>query len=157
MGLTLAQKRAIVRRARHGYEREYGGTDGAFQRAVGRRYREQRPRLESLLGPADQVPDELTPSIEALRQRSAAVSGAGRELRALADAGQLGADLPELAVSFAHMHVNRLLRSAQRAQELVSYEMLDRFYSSQSARFTTTESSEQMSLSAIGDQGGEGR
>ncbi len=134
LGLSLAQKRTIARRARHGYEREFGGTDRAFQKAVARRYREQRPRLESLLGPAGQVPDELAPSIEALRQRSAPVSGAGRDLRALADAGQLTVSLPELAVTFAHLHVNRLLRSAQRAQELVSYEMLDRFYSSQSAR-----------------------
>jgi len=157
LGLTLAQKLAIARRARRGYEQEFGGADGAFQRAVGRRYREQRPRLESLLGRADLVPDELAPSIEILRQRSAAVSRAGSELRALADAGQLRADLPELAVSFAHMHVNRLLRSAQRAQELVSYEMLDRHYSSRSARLEIAESSQQTSPSAIGDQGGEGR
>jgi len=42
--------------------------------------------------------------------------------------------LAELAMSFAHMHVNRLLRSAQRAQELVLYEMLDRLYASRAAR-----------------------
>jgi hypothetical protein len=32
------------------------------------------------------------------------------------------------------MHVNRMLRSAQRAQELVIYELLGRAYSSQAAR-----------------------
>jgi hypothetical protein len=37
-------------------------------------------------------------------------------------------------MSVAHMHVNRVLRSAQRAQELVLYEMLDRVYSSRAAR-----------------------
>ncbi len=37
-------------------------------------------------------------------------------------------------MSLAHMHVNRLLRSGQRAQELVLYEMLDRIYASRSAR-----------------------
>jgi len=41
-----------------------------------------------------------------------------------------------VAMSFAHMHVNRLLRSAQRAQELVLYEMLDRLYASRAARDT---------------------
>ena len=40
----------------------------------------------------------------------------------------------ELALSLAHMHVNRMLRSAQRAQELVIYEMLGRAYRSQAAR-----------------------
>ena len=57
-----------------------------------------------------------------------------RELRAAADAGRLTVDFPSLAMSIAHMHVNRLLRSAQRAQELVLYELLGRAYSSQAAR-----------------------
>ena len=57
-----------------------------------------------------------------------------RELRAAADTGRLTVGLPELAMSIAHMHVNRLLRSAQRAQELVLYELLGRAYSSQAAR-----------------------
>jgi hypothetical protein len=55
-------------------------------------------------------------------------------LRALADAGRLSVDLSELAMSLAHMHVNRMLRSAPRAQELVLYELLDRAYSSQAAQ-----------------------
>jgi hypothetical protein len=58
----------------------------------------------------------------------------GQELRALADAGRLSVDIPALAMSLAHMHVNRMLRSAQRAQELVLYELLDRAYSSQAMR-----------------------
>jgi hypothetical protein len=32
------------------------------------------------------------------------------------------------------MHVNRLLRSAHRAQELVLYELLDRAYSARAGR-----------------------
>jgi hypothetical protein len=42
--------------------------------------------------------------------------------------------MPEFGMSCVHMHVNRLLRSAQRAQELVLYELLDRLYTSQAAR-----------------------
>lgn len=33
-----------------------------------------------------------------------------------------------------HMHVNRLVRSAQRAHELVLYDFLARLYAAQSAR-----------------------
>jgi hypothetical protein len=39
-----------------------------------------------------------------------------------------------LATSFIHMHANRLLRSAARAQELVIYDFLERCYTSQIAR-----------------------
>jgi hypothetical protein len=62
--------------------------------------------------------DRLAPIAAALRERE--------------EAGQLV--VADLALSFAHMHVNRLLRSAQRRQELVLYEFLDRLYESRAAR-----------------------
>jgi len=42
--------------------------------------------------------------------------------------------LTELALSYAHMIANRLLRSAQRRQEMVIYDFLARLYESQAAR-----------------------
>ena len=42
--------------------------------------------------------------------------------------------ITELASSYVHMHVNRLIRSAQRAHELVLYDLLARIYESQLAR-----------------------
>jgi hypothetical protein len=56
------------------------------------------------------------------------------ELRWLAQVGRLSTPISDLAASFAHMHVNRLLRSAHRAQELVLYELLDRAYSARAGR-----------------------
>jgi thiopeptide-type bacteriocin biosynthesis protein len=133
LGLTLEQKRDIALRAQRGYGREFGA-DGAFQHEVSRRYRTERASVEALLDPQRELPPELAASIEVLHQRSAVIMPVARALRAAADAGQLCVDIPELAMSLAHMHVNRMLRSAQRAQELVLYEMLGRAYSSQAAR-----------------------
>lgn len=130
-GLTLAQKREIARRCRHGYGREFAA-GGGFQHAISARFRRERPRLELLFSPdASSVP-EAAGCIRALDYRSAAIAGAAE--RILAAVGGDAARLAELAVSLAHMHVNRLLRSAQRAQELVLYEMLDRLYASRAAR-----------------------
>jgi thiopeptide-type bacteriocin biosynthesis protein len=135
LGLTLEQKRAITERARHGYGSEFGA-GGDFSREVSRRYRTERASVEALLDPhQDQDPPaELAASLRVLHQRSMALAPAAQELRAAAGAGRLSADIPELAMSLAHMHVNRMLRSAQRAQELVLYELLGRAYSSQAAR-----------------------
>jgi thiopeptide-type bacteriocin biosynthesis protein len=133
-GLTLAQKRDIARRSRQGYGREFGA-GGAFQHAISARYRRERPGLEPLLSGDSAPPPEATGCARALDRRSAAVAAAAGRLRAVADSGAPNvASLAELAMSFAHMHVNRLLRSAQRAQELVLYEMLDRLYTSRAAR-----------------------
>ena len=133
LGLTLGQKRDIALRAQRGYGHEFG-TGGAFQQEVGRRYRRERAAVEALLDP-DAVPAAgLAGSLRALHRRSAALALPARELRTAAQAGRLTADLTEVAMSLAHMHVNRMLRSAHRAQELVIYELLGRAYSSQAAR-----------------------
>jgi thiopeptide-type bacteriocin biosynthesis protein len=132
-GLAPEQKLAIARRARHGYGSEFGA-DGNFQREVSRRYRNERVSLEILLDSHRDPPAELAASIQALHQRSMVLAPVARELRAVADAGRLSVDLCDLVMSLAHMHVNRMLRSAQRAQELVLYELLGRIYSSQAAR-----------------------
>jgi lantibiotic biosynthesis protein len=133
LGLTLEQKRAIADQARHGYGSEFGA-GGDFQHQVSRRYRNERASVEALLDPHRDPPAELAASLRVLHQRSMAIAPAAQELRALADAGRLSVDIPALAMSLAHMHVNRMLRSAQRAQELVLYELLSRAYSSQAAR-----------------------
>jgi thiopeptide-type bacteriocin biosynthesis protein len=134
LGLTLEEKRSVARRAREGFGREFG-IDGNFRGRVGQRYRAERARLEALLDPGQAPPaPPLAAGLEALRRRSLQLAPVTAELRQLSQAGRLSATLAELARSCAHMHVNRLLRSAHRAQELVLYELLDRAYSSRAGR-----------------------
>jgi hypothetical protein len=47
---------------------------------------------------------------------------------------RLSVSLDDLLWSYAHMHANRLLRGAHRAQELVLYDLLDHVYASRLAR-----------------------
>jgi thiopeptide-type bacteriocin biosynthesis protein len=133
LGLTLEEKRSVARRAREGFGREFG-IDGTFRGRVSQRYRAERARLEALLDPGQVPPASLAAGLEALRRRSLRLAPVTAELRQLSQAGRLSATMTDLARSFAHMHVNRLLRSAQRAQELVLYELLDRAYSSRAGR-----------------------
>jgi thiopeptide-type bacteriocin biosynthesis protein len=133
LGLTLEEKRSVARRAREHLGWEFG-IDGTFRGQVGQRYRAERARLEALLDPGQAPPAPLAAGREALRRRSLQLAPVTAELRQLSQAGRLSATLADLARSVAHMHVNRLLRSAHRAQELVLYELLDRAYSSRAGR-----------------------
>jgi lantibiotic biosynthesis protein len=133
LGLTLEEKRSVARRAREGFGREFG-IDGNFRGRVSQRYRAERARLEALLDPGQAPPEPLAAGLEALRRRSLQLTPVTAELRRLGQAGRLSATLADIAMSYAHMHVNRLLRSAQRAHELVLYELLDRAYSAQAGR-----------------------
>ena len=56
------------------------------------------------------------------------------ELARLAAEGRLTTPIPDLAFSFVHMHVNRMIRSAARAHELVIYDLLGRLHESRAAR-----------------------
>jgi lantibiotic biosynthesis protein len=133
LGFTLGEKRSVARRAREGFGRELG-IDGNFRGQVSQRYRAERARLEALLDPEQDPPAPLAAGLEALRRRSLQLAPVTAELRQRGQAGRLSATMTDIAMSYAHMHVNRLLRSAQRAQELVLYELLDRAYSSQAGR-----------------------
>jgi thiopeptide-type bacteriocin biosynthesis protein len=133
LGLTLEEKRSVARRARENFGQEFG-IDGNFRGQVGQRYRAERAHLEALLDPGQAPPAPLATGLEALRRRSLQLAPVTAELRQLSQAGRLSATPADIARSFAHMHVNRLLRSAHRAQELVLYELLDRAYSSRAGR-----------------------
>jgi thiopeptide-type bacteriocin biosynthesis protein len=87
-----------------------------------------------LLDPGHDPPPPLAAGLDALRRRSLRLAPVAAELRQLEQAGCLSATISDIVMSYAHMHANRLLRSAARAQELVLYEFLDRAYSSQAGR-----------------------
>lgn len=136
LGLDLDARIALLDRARSGLEKELG-TNEAFARQLDRRYRLERPELDRLIDPTFAVQDSehwLAPGITILRERSEMLAPTVALLCDRARSGRLTATLPDLASSFIHMHANRLLRSAARAQELALYDFLDRTYVSQAAR-----------------------
>jgi thiopeptide-type bacteriocin biosynthesis protein len=138
LDLDLAARRDVLRRLRDDFAREFGAS-GDLRHQLGDRYRHERQRLEALFA-ANHHPDErLTPGLAALRRRSERLALVVARLRACDRAGRLTLPIPELAPSYLHLHANRMLRSSQRAQEMVLYDFLYRLYESQAARRRGTE------------------
>jgi thiopeptide-type bacteriocin biosynthesis protein len=133
LGCDLAARQAIIHRVRDGFRREFQG-NGLLTRQLGEKFRQERKHLEMLLDPACDAESALQPGLACLHQRSAQLAPVVEALRAVEQAGRLALPLAVLAPSYIHMHANRLLRSAQRAQELVLYDFLDRLYESRLAR-----------------------
>jgi thiopeptide-type bacteriocin biosynthesis protein len=135
LGFDLALRLAIMRRARDGFAQEHRvDSSVGFQRGLGDKYRKERVALEALLDRTRDADNELAPGLERLAARSVANAPIAAELRAAEQRRQLTIPLAELAPSYIHMHVNRLIRSAQRAHELVLYDLLVRLYESKVAR-----------------------
>ncbi len=136
-GLDLPARLALVRRLRAGRAGERRA-DVHLERQLGEKYRKLRGAIEGLIAPALQPAlerdDPSARGFAALAGRSRAIAPVSSALRALAAAGRLTVRLDQLVASLIHMHANRLLHAAARAQELVLYDMLDRFYTSREAR-----------------------
>ena len=141
LGYDIEQRRRLLETHRDGLARELGAGTAAF-REMGARYRAERGRMATLLarGPASDPCTEhaLSSCLDHLALRSERARPLARELRAHAGAGQLAASLDDIARSLVHLHLNRLLRSSQRAQELVLCDLLRRHCESLLARVRTS-------------------
>jgi thiopeptide-type bacteriocin biosynthesis protein len=133
LGLDPDARRTVVRQAREAFAAEFrAGAEVKHQ--LGARFRMERPGLEALIGPTPGDDARLASGLEVLRRRSEELAPVTAGLRACARAGRLSVPVSELARSYLHLHANRLLRSAHRAQELVLYDFLSRLYESQAGR-----------------------
>jgi thiopeptide-type bacteriocin biosynthesis protein len=135
LGFDLAQRLTVIRRSRDAFAQEHR-VDGSvgFQRGLGDKYRKERVALDALLDRTRDADSELIPGLERLAARSTANAPIIAELRAAEQRGALTVPISELAPSYVHMLVNRLIRSAQRAHEVVLYDLLVRLYESRVAR-----------------------
>jgi class I lanthipeptide synthase len=132
LGLDEEARLRLWRELRAGYGHEFR-VDGALTGKLGERFRKERASLEALLD-ADGDDGPLAPGLRVLDRRSDRLAPLGEELAELDRSGELAAPLERIAASYVHMHLNRLLRAAARANELVIYDFLARLYVSRTAR-----------------------
>jgi thiopeptide-type bacteriocin biosynthesis protein len=136
LGFDLARKLLWARQRRDSFGLEYG-VDRPKRVRLGNRFRQERAALEELFR-AGEVPGggdhELTPELTILRAGSGSMAPIAERLCALSDSGRLTVSMDDMAASLVHMRINRLLRSAHRAQEAVLYDFLERIYDGRAAR-----------------------
>jgi thiopeptide-type bacteriocin biosynthesis protein len=129
-GYNLSDRLRLVSAIRNGFRREFGIV-GRAEHAFGKRFRQERMKIEPLLW--DPQCSNLKDSIQLLDVRSQAIAGPVSDLRRLCmEAGDFNLD--SILQSLIHMTSNRLLRSAQRPQELAISDFLVRAYESKIAR-----------------------
>jgi thiopeptide-type bacteriocin biosynthesis protein len=133
LGLAPAARARVIAGCRDRFAAEFR-VDGRFRGAVGDRFRRERHTLEELLEPELPPGHWLAAGAAIFRRRSEQVGPACRALREAEQAGRLEQPIEALAPSLLHMHLNRLLCSAQRAHEAVLYDLLARHYDSQALR-----------------------
>ncbi len=106
-------------------------SDKHFKLQLGTKYRDLRSNIEQLLDPAYDVNSNCRSGILVLNDRSKRLGAIADELVELERQAKLSVSREALAASYVHMQINRLLRSAHRAHEIVIYDFLSRVYMSQ--------------------------
>jgi len=132
-GFDEKQKRDTVARWRDRLQSEFK-VDMSGKRQLAERFRSERAKLAPLL---DDSPEQNGPwsfARKAFERRSVRNTDAIGRLRMLAAAGKLSVDIPDLAASYSHMHINRLIRASQPVHEFVLYDFLFELYDSRLSR-----------------------
>ncbi len=133
LGLDAAAKVQVLGNLGLSFGREFGGGKG-LRVQLDQKFRAERKGLEALLDPANDESSPLEPGLAVLRQRSQRMAPLMAELGRLETEGRLTDTRLGLSPSFVHMHVNRMIRSAARAHELVIYDLLHQIHQSRAAR-----------------------
>ncbi len=133
LGLDAEGKRKVLGLVRESFFREFGGGK-PLRLQLDQKQRAERRALEALLDPARAEQSDLAPGVAILRGRSELNAPLVAELRRLEQEGRLTSPVAQIAPSLVHMLINRLIRSAQRAHELVLYDLLAGIFESQAAR-----------------------
>lgn len=131
-GLDLEARQRLAERGRTGMGSRY--RQDALRAPMADRLRKERGALERLLAGHGDLPEEILPGLEALARRSEALSGIVQELRGRERQGRLQGTIGDILLSYLHMYVNRLSRSAGPEHEVVLYDFLAQIYSSLRAR-----------------------
>ena len=138
VGLGLEKKAELTNRLAMSLAREFW-KGSAYRHELGTKFRRHRRAIEAVLHPGTDRAGRLAPGLEAIARRSRAIAPLAEALRQRRRRGLLTASLPAIVSSIAHMHVNRVLRSSQRAQEAILYFLLARHYDSVMARSGATD------------------
>lgn len=133
LGLEGDAKQKVLSGMRESFTAEFGGGKG-LRVQLDQRLREERRNLFPLLDPAGDRESELAPALEILHRRSERWAPVIAELKRLEAAGRLTQTIAEMAPSYVHMFVNRMIRAAARAHELVLYDFLYQLLEQRAAR-----------------------
>ena len=133
LGLEPETRMRVLRGIRESFGQEFGGGKG-LRVQLDQRFRQEWRSLMPLLDPAGDEASELAPALAVLHRRSERLAPIVGELREMEKAGRLSQTIASMASSYVHMHVNRMIRAAARAHEMVLYDFLYLLYESRAAR-----------------------
>jgi thiopeptide-type bacteriocin biosynthesis protein len=130
---SLDNKLHLLEAMKEGFFQEHGGNK-ELKMQLDAKYRANRKSLESVLFREPTALGEISPLIELLKWKSTELKPIIKNLLDLKRNGLLKVTVDNLLSSYIHMMMNRIFMSRQRVCEMVTYDILFRYYTSVKAR-----------------------
>jgi len=125
--LTLPERLSLATRMRDRFQKELGIGIRA-KRYIAETFRSNRENLVAMMcGRLNNIAPFANVR-DILESRSARIAHVIQSLDYLSQSGRLQVTIPDLACSYAHMHINRIMCSQHRRHEAVLYELLFGLY-----------------------------
>ena len=126
----LPQKKELLNTISDNFKKEFGFTYHDASKQLNDKYRNYRKKIEQAMSSEN----ETSKTNEIIKARKHDLLPMANILTAMNKTGELSVDLNALLTSIIHMSMNRWFRSRNRLHELVIYDFLSRYYSSELAK-----------------------
>lgn len=132
--LSLLEKRELMAIISSNFLKEFNADDLESKKQLALKYRDVRSRVDLATQSSIGVEHNYYSIWEIFRERSQSLAPCIEHIMRLDESKELGVHKLDLIASYLHMFLNRFLRSKQRVQELVIYDILHQHYKSLIAR-----------------------
>lgn len=132
-GYDEDKKLVYLEKLRDNFGMEFG-MNKDLKSQLSEKYRTEKRTIESVMNRVNDEESEMAPLFQLLIEKKNSFLTYASELRKLDSKGEIEIPLDQLMNSYLHMMCNRLFKSKQRLHELVLYDFLCQYYTSQKAR-----------------------
>ena len=127
---TMAQRKELLNSMADSYKKEFGFIHNNVTKQLNDKCRANRKEIENAM----LWEKDVTDAIGIVKARRQAIYPIAVKLMTMDQAGELQILLNELLMSLIHMTMNRWFRTKNRLHEMVIYEFLSRYYTSEIAK-----------------------
>jgi lantibiotic biosynthesis protein len=133
-GLDLAAKKELMSIISANFLKEFNGDNVETNRQLSTKYRNEKAKIHIALQSEMEESHEFFPVWQVFAERSKNIAPCAQHINKLVEQNKLEVNKSDLLASYIHMFLNRFLRSKQRLQEMVIYDLLRQHYRSILAR-----------------------
>jgi lantibiotic biosynthesis protein len=133
-GLDLPAKKELMSIISANFLKEFSGDNVETNRQLSTKYRNEKAKIHIALQSEMEEPHEFFPVWQLFAERSKNIAPCVQYINTLIEQNKLEVSKSNLLASYIHMFLNRFLRSKQRLQEMIIYDLLRQHYRSVLAR-----------------------